>query len=102
MASRMIRGVMKSSRIHIGIALCALVMAARGSHSTNSAYTASVSCSQLEGRTMTLRGKITRAWDNAWPEDNDDDALVLDPKETVLLLSLRRPLCSNADGKIHA
>ena len=52
------------------------------------------SCTQFEGQVVTLRGKVSKSWDNMSPDTDFGGELVLDPKETVLLLTLRRPICS--------
>src|SRR3982750_3710972 len=52
------------------------------------------SCDQLEGQTVTLRGKVSEAWDNKSPNADFGEEFVLDPMETVLLVTLRRPICS--------
>jgi hypothetical protein len=51
------------------------------------------SCTQLEGQVVTLRGKVSKVWDNMPPDADFGEELVLDPMETVLLLTLSRPLC---------
>jgi hypothetical protein len=54
------------------------------------------SCAELEGRTITLRGKVSEEWDNMDPDTDfgEGGELVLDPMETVLLVKLRRPICT--------
>jgi hypothetical protein len=51
------------------------------------------SCTQLEGQVVTLRGKVSEAWDNMSPDEDFGDELVLDPMETVLLVTLHNPIC---------
>lgn len=47
----------------------------------------------MEGRDVTLRGKISETYDNLWPGEDFGNELVLDPQETVFLLTLRQPVC---------
>ena len=50
-------------------------------------------CSQLEGQRVTLRGKVSRVGDNMSPDTDFGDRLVLDPKEEIVIVTLRRPIC---------
>jgi hypothetical protein len=45
------------------------------------------SCVSLEGESATLRGEVPKAWDHMWPGEDIDDAVVLDPMESVYLLT---------------
>jgi len=51
------------------------------------------SCTQLEGKVVTLRGKVSEAWDNMSPDEDLGVELVLDPMETILVMILPSPIC---------
>ena len=51
-------------------------------------------CTQLEGQVVALRGKVSEVWDNMSPSEDFGEEIVLDPMETVLLLTLQHPICS--------
>ena len=51
-------------------------------------------CSDLAGKVVSLRGKISRKHDHMSPDADFGDALVIDPMEDVLLMTLPRPLCA--------
>lgn len=42
---------------------------------------------------MTLRGKVSLVGDNMSPDTDFGDRIVVDPKEEIVIVTLRRPIC---------
>jgi hypothetical protein len=59
-------------------------------------------CSQLEGQTVTLRGTVSRVGDNMSPDTDLGDRLVVDPKEEIVIVTLRHPICIAPEDSTQA
>jgi hypothetical protein len=87
-----VRRHLSESRITRAVML--LSLSAIAASTTRMGQASLTPCAELEGRTVGLRGKVSQARDNAPPDFSSDAPIIIDAWERVVVLTLRRPICS--------
>jgi hypothetical protein len=87
---------MKSPRVPRSLAFIGLAVFA--SSAPGGDRKAAPLCAELAGQLVTLRGEVSRAVDNMSPDTDFGDRLVVDPMESVVVVTLRRPICTAGEA----